>query len=308
MKKLIVFLGIVFLTIGSALHAQEIPEISLDMRGGFNYGNISRSGQFMGDGLYLDINGNISPNFSYSLNQRLASTYYEDNSGFNGTNWLTLTYETDSFALTAGKDAIFVGSFEYDAYDLDSYYDMNSSFYNEFDCWQWGVSAAWYPADGQEVLFQVANSPFAYGDPNLFAIAAGWRGAWDWYESYWTANLWQYSNDTAVKAINLGNRFTFGDFAMDLDLMGRFGEAEGPTGITVAFSPSYSISDWGRVFAKGVAETENVIFGAGFEYFPLKENKDIRMHAAWAYNEYMYGNTLNIGLTWKMNLTKMLRR
>ena len=95
---------------------------------------------------------------------------------------------------------------------------------------------------------------------------------------------------------------------MDLDLMGRFGEAEGPTGITVAFSPSYSISDWGRVFAKGVAETENVIFGAGFEYFPLKENKDIRMHAAWAYNEYMYGNTLNIGLTWKMNLTKMLRR
>ena len=308
MKKLIVFFGIVFLTIGSALHAQEIPEISLDMRGGFNYGNISRSGQFMGDGLYLDINGNISPNFSYSLNQRLASTYYEDNSGFNGTNWLTLTYETENFAFTAGKDAIFVGSFEYDAYDLDSYYDMNSSFYNEFDCWQWGVSAAWYPADDQEVLFQVANSPFACGEPNLFALAAGWRGAWDWYESYWTANLWQYSADTSVKAINLGNRFTFGSFAMDLDLMGRFSEVEGPTGITVAFSPSYSISDWGRVFAKGVVETENMIFGAGFEYFPLKENKDIRMHAAWAYNEYMYGNTLNIGLTWKMNLTKLLRR
>jgi hypothetical protein len=202
-----------------------------------------------------------------------------------------------------------MGSFEYDAYDLDAYYDMNSCFYNEFDCWQWGVSGAWYPAEDQEILLQFANSPFSYGEPNLFSLAAGWRGAWDWYESYWTANLWQFSEKDFVKALHLGNRFTFGNFSVDLDLMGRFGELESPfTGISAAFSPSYDISDWGRIFAKGVYEPENMIFGAGLEVFPLKENRDIRLHAVWAHNEYMYGHTLNIGLTWKMNMTGGLKR
>lgn len=289
--------------------ASYIPDVSLDMRGGLNYGNNEGTATFMGDGLYLDINGYISPHFSYSLNQRLASTYYEDNSGFNGTNWLTLTFEAGDFAVTAGKDALLMGSFEYDAYDLDAYYDMNSCFYNEFDCWQWGISGAWYPAEDQEVLLQFANSPFSYGEPNLFSLAAGWRGAWDWYESYWTANLWQYSDKDFVKAVNLGNRFYLGNFTIDLDLMGRFGEAEYPfSGVTVAFSPSYEISDWGRVFAKGVWEEENLIYGAGFEYFPLKENRNIRLHAAWAYNEYMYGNTINIGLTWKMDMTGSIKK
>ena len=333
MRKLFVFLGVVLMTIGSAVSAQEvdstvplqksswgdaktsettdyIPDVSLDMRGGFIQDFTGKAGRFMGDGLYLDINGYISPHFSYSLNQRLASTYYEDNSGFEGTNWLTLTYETDDFALTIGKDALLVGSFEYDAYDLDTYYDMNSIFYNEFDCWQWGVSGAWYPAEDHELIFQFANSPFSYGDPNLFSYALGWRGAWDWYESYWTANLWQYDSESYVKAVNLGNRSTGGNFAADLDLRGRFGELEDPIcGMTVTVAPSYEISDWGRVFAKaGWESSEHVFGGAGFEYFPLKENKDIRFHAAWAYNEYMYGHTLNIGVTWKMNMTGALKR
>ena len=335
MKKLFVFLGIALWAIGSAASAQEvgstapmqksswgdaetsetadyIPDVSLDMRGGMNYGNIDRTATFMGDGLYLDINGYISPHFSYSLNQRLASTYYEDNSGFNGTNWLTLTYEVGDFAITAGKDALLMGSFEYDAYDLDAYYDMNSCFYNEFDCWQWGVSGAWYPAEDQEILLQFANSPFSYGEPNLFSLAAGWRGAWDCYESYWTANLWQYDSKGFVKALNLGNRFYLGNFTIDLDLMGRFNEAYG--GYDVILAPSYNFGEWGRIFAKagiepsGFSDDMYMFFGGGFEYFPLKENKDIRLHAVYTYNEYTIGQMFSLGLTWKMNLTKGIKR
>ena len=318
------------MTIGSAVRAQEadstvplqksswgdaensevtdyIPDISLDMRGGFGHDFGSGTGQFFGDGLYLDINGNISPHFSYSLNQRLASTYYEDNSGFNGTNWLTLTYENDYFGVTFGKDAVFVGSFEYDAYDLDTYYEMNSGFYNNFDCWQCGVSAAWYPADEHEVLLQISNSPYAFGETGLFAYALGWRGAWDFYESYWTANLWQYSSENYVKSLNLGNRFTFGNFSVDLDLMGRFGEIEVPySGFTGTLAPSYEISDWGRAFAKFGCETgeaeDYMFYGAGFEYFPLKEDKDVRIHAAWSANSFG-DNYFNIGVTWKIDIT-----
>ena len=307
MRRLFVFLGVVLMTIGSAVRAQGtefIPDISLDMRGGYKQDFAERAGRFYGDGLYLNIDGKISQHFSYSLNQRLASSYYEDNSGFNGTNWLTLTYEVSDFAFTFGKDALLMGSFEYDAYDLDTYYDMNSMFYNTFDCWQWGVSAAWYPAEDHELIFQFANSPFAYGEPNRFAFALGWRGAWSWYESYWTANLWQYDKGRFMKAVNLGNRFHAGSFSVDLDIMGRFGEMDDPfCGWTASLSPSYGISDWGRAFVKAGIEGNAYFFGgAGFEYFPLKENKEIRIHAAWSCSDWGV-NILDIGLTWKFDIT-----
>ena len=310
MKKLFVFLGVVLSAIGSALSAQEvdyIPDISLDMRGGYRFGSEYESGRFTGDDLNIDINGYISPKFSCSFNHRIASSYYGEASWFDATNWLTLTYETGNFALTAGKDAIFVGSFEYDAYDLDTYYEMNSAFYNDFDCWQWGVSAAWYPAEDHEVLVQVANSPYAFLKDS-YALALGWRGAWDWYESYWTANLWETDDDDVVKALNLGNRFSFGNFTVDLDLMGRFSESYG--GLTATLAPSYQFGEWGRAFLKAGADEIgdlNIFFGGGFEYFPLKENKDIRFHAAYTRNDYTVGHLFSIGLTWKMNLTKGIK-
>ncbi len=344
MKKLFVFLGIVFMAIGSAASAQEvestvpmqksswgdaktsefadyIPEISLDMRGGYRSGTGYGSGRFTGDDLNLDINGYISPNFSYSFNHRIASSYYGEASGFDATNWLTLTYEVGDFAFTAGKDALLMGSFEYDAYDLDAYYEMNSAFYNMFDCWQWGVSAAWYPSETHEFILQAANSPFSYGAPDMFSYAAAWRSYLDWYESYWSVNLWQYGPGEFVKSINLGNRFCLGNFTVDLDFMTRATEFKGlfNNDITVSLAPAYEFGDWGRLFAKvgydkmdenlGFEEYdgENIFYGGGFEYFPLKENKDIRLHAAYTHNDYTIGDLFSIGLTWKMNLTKFLK-
>ena len=301
MKKFLVFLGIVLSTICSAVRAQEvdyIPDISLDMRGGYEQDFSGGAGRFFGDGLYLNVDGIISSSLSYSFNHRLASSYYEDNSGFNGTNWLTLTYETGDFAFTAGKDGLLFGSFEYDAYDLDSYYDMNSAFYNEFDCWQWGVSAAWYPAEDHEFLLQVASSPLS--DENV-SIAAGWRGSWEGFESYWTANLWGKDRGM-IPAVALGNRFTFGNLTVDLDLSARFGDTY-LSGAAAILAPSYQIGEWGRAFTKIGIDRDNTFFGCGFEYFPLKENKSIRLHAAYTCNDYTVGNMINIGLTWKLNLT-----
>lgn len=316
MKRLFIFLGIALSAIGSMARAQEvgskfsdyIPEVSLDMRGSYRIDSENTSGHFTGDDLNIDINGYISPSFSYSFNHRIASSYYGKASGFDATNWLTLTYETDAFSVTAGKDALIMGSFEYDAYDLDAYYEMNSCFYNEFDCWQWGVSAAWYPAEDHELILQVANSPFAFEETGLYSYALGWRGAWDWYESYWTANLWQYEPTGFIKALNFGNRFAFGGFTVDMDLMFRFDDFTEDCGFTGTVAPSYQFGEWGRLFAKAGWETnQNFIIGGGFEYFPLKENKDIRLHAAYTHNDYMIGDMVSVGLTWKMNLTKFLK-
>ncbi len=341
MKRFFVFLGVVFSTIGSAVSAQEVdsiaplqksswgdaktaeivdyvPDISLDTRFGYNQYFPEGRGRFDGDGLYLNIDGYISPHFSYSLQQRLASTYYEDNSGFNGTNWLTLTYEVGSFAFTAGKDGLLVGSFEYDTDDLDSYYDMNSMFYNMLDCWQWGVTAEWYPADNHTIMLQAASSPFYSEETNMFAYALGWGMESDIYESYWTANLWEYEKGGYMKSLNLGNRFYLGNFTIDLEFMTRGAGMEDlfNRDMTFILAPSYEW-EWGRVFAKCGYETvaeglpyelayedgiDYSFYGAGLEFFPLKENRDIRLHAAWTGNN-QGGSFLNIGLKWRFDIT-----
>ena len=338
MRKLFVFLGVAISAIGSAVSAQEvssiaplqksswgdakqneivdyIPDVSLKARAGYGQNFTEGTGQFFGDGLYLNVDGYISPNFSYSLQQRLASSYYEDNAGFNGTNWLTLTYEIGSFSLTAGKDALLVGSFEYDTDDLDSYYDMNSMFYNSFDCWQWGISAGWYPGERSSFIIQAANSPLWNGEENLFAYAAGWRFESDFYESYWTANMWEFERGRFVKALNLGNRFHVGNFSCDLEYMTRAVDFKNffVNDYTALISPSYQFGDWCRVFAKCGYERvreenlfedfdTNLFYGAGVEFFPLKEDKDIRIHAAWSSNSF-FGDTLNLGLTWNLDFT-----
>ncbi len=342
MKRFFVFLGVAFSAIGSAVSAQEVdsiapqqklswgetktseiidyvPDISLDTRFGYNQYFPEGRGRFNGDGLYLNIDGYISPHFSYSLQQRLASTYYEDNSGFNGTNWLTLTYEVGSFEFTAGKDGLLVGSFEYDTDDMDSYYDMNSMFYNMLDCWQWGVSATWYPTDNHSLTFQAANSPFYIEETNMFAYGLGWRMESDIYESYWTANLWEFEPGRFVKNISLGNIFYIGDFSINVDYQTRCAGNKSlvTDDFTITALPAYEFGDRGRLFAKFGYEKvdanvpyelayengiEYIFYGAGFEFFPLKENKDIRLHAAWAGNN-LGDNWLNVGLKWRFDLT-----
>ena len=338
MKRFFVFLGVVFMTIGSAVSAQEVgsmaplqksswgdaktsevadyvPDISLDARFGSWQDFSNETGRFGGDGLYLDINGKISPHLSYSLNHRIAAPYYGDAAGFDATNWLTLTYEVGNIGVTMGKDALLVGSFEYDAYDLDSYYDMNSMFYNMLDCWQWGISVAWYPAEAHSVTLQVANSPLSYGEPNLFSYAAAWRGEMGFYESYWTANMWQYDENSFVKALNLGNRFYIGDFTVDAEFMTRaYGDIRLPDEFTAILAPSYETDSF-RYFAKVGTETPSAIFGyedvtgrnycfygLGLEYFPIKGERNLRVHAAYSGNNFGM-NIIEAGLTVKFDIT-----
>ena len=344
MRKLFVFLGVVLMTIGSALRAQEvdstvplqksswgdakeiidyIPDIALESRLGYTQNFTGKTGRFGGNGLFLDINGKINSNFSYSLHHRIACFEGTDGLGFDNTDWLFLTYETDRFSITAGKDALFIGNFEYDAADMDSYWQLNSLFWNTIDPWQWGISAAWYPAEAQSLSFQFSNSPLtSWNVGNLFAYALAWRGSWDFYESYWSANLWQYDTNGYVGSINLGNRFYLGDFTVDLEYMSRGLSGKGlfTDDITLHVVPSYEW-EWGRAFAKlgwekintdtmGYEFTgSNLFYGAGLEFFPAKDYKDLRIHAVWgANNNYSGEHILEIGIKWDLNLTEAGKR
>lgn len=326
MKRILLLSIVILMTAGHAARAQQaqenkvdyIPDISLDVRFGYSHDFSENAGRFGGNGLFLDINGQITPHLSYSLNHCLANFEGLDQHGFGNTHWLTLTYDTGNFFVTAGKQDIKIGSFEYDTYDMDSYWEMNSLFWNCISPWQWGITTGWYPTEGQTLMIQATNSPFS--DLNIFnrfAYSLGWMGEWDFYNSYWTVNMWQYDKGRYVKALNLGNRFYVGDFTFDLEYMTRATDIKKAftSDFTLLFSPAYEW-EWGRAFAKigwerinednfGYDFTgDNLFYGAGAEFFPFKTYKDVRLHAIWASNSHLTaGHYLNIGLTWKMNLT-----
>lgn len=368
MKRLLTFLGAMFIMAGSMAWAQEvnssataygsssgedgigadgadwIPSISLDSRFSYNRIVSGDSAGLGGDGFWLNIDGKIGKHFSYSLSQRLDMAHGEDPSVFENTDWLNLTYEVDGFSFTAGKDVLMVGSFEYDAYDIDSYFDMNSMFYNSFACYQWGVKTMWTnPSETSSFAFQVTNSPFAFAprEENMHAYNLGWYGAWDSYESIWTFNMLEYAPGSFVKMLSLGNMFYIGDFSLMVDYIMRGDKVKNMfDDVTLNIMPSVNLGESVRLFAKFgwermgselpydiwgeylsvedqmAANDENtavlpayivpsedyIFYGAGVEYFPLKENKSIRLHAAWTSNNYTKRHALNIGLTWKFDL------
>ena len=372
MKRLLTFLGAMFIMAGSTVWAQEvnssattyessswedativeeddfIPAISLDSR--FGYDRVVSGGPagFGGDGIYLNIDGKISKHFTYSLCQRLFAAHGEDASVFDNTDWLTLTYDIGGFSFTAGKDILMVGSYEYDAYDIDSYFDMNSMFYNSFACYQWGGKVMWTnPSESTSFVFQVTNSPFVYAprEENMYSYNLGWYGAWDSYESIWTFNMMEYAPGTYVKMLALGNTFYAGNFSLGVDFMMRGDKVKYFfDDTTLNIMPSYNIGESVRLFGKFgwehtaeipsydfwgeyidleeqiAANEENealmpaylipgedyLYYGAGIEYFPLKEDKSVRLHAVWSSNNYTKRHAFNVGLTWKFDVTKAI--
>lgn len=369
MKKLLTFSGAMLILAGSAVRAQDsagdvparefssgedvvdyVPGISLDSRFGYGYVFSDRRGGFGGDGLFLNVEGRISRHFTYSLCQRMFAGSGGDDSVFGATDWLTLGYEIGNFSFSAGKDALAVGSFEYDAYDLDSYFDMSSMFYNNIECWQWGLTAMW--TNGSETssfAFQAANSPFASspsGD-NLYSYSLAWYGAWEHFESIWSVNMFEYDRGRFVKCLALGNMFRWGDVSLGVDCMMRTDRLKDIFGrdMTLTVAPAWEIGDKFRLFGRFGAEKSaddlpydftgeylsveerraandgcdtllpafvtsdrNYLFyGAGLEFFPLKSNRCIRLHAAWASNNYTRRHAVNIGLTWKFDVVGAVR-
>ncbi len=372
MKRLFTFFGAMIFMAGSVVSAQEvvssapqqisvstddattedgedwIPSISLDSRFGYNRIAPGRTGGFGGDGLYLNIDGKISKHFSYSLCQKFFSASGDDDSVFDNTDWLTISYNIGGFTFSAGKDALMLGSYEYDAYDIDSYFDMNSMFYNSFSSYQWGVKAMWTnPSETTSFAFQVTTSPFAEypREDNIYSYNLGWYGSWDSYESIWTANFMEYAPGKFVKVLAVGNMFYWGNFSLGLDCILRGAELKsvGKDEVTINFMPSYDFGGKVRLFGKVgwessrtdlpydfvgdylsvedmvAANEENIytlpaylIGGRDYWFYGAGIEyypiESVRLHAVWASNNYTSRHTIDIGVTWKFDVVKAFRR
>lgn len=126
----------------------------------FNSGSADADeASFRFDHIMIGIYGNVTDRLSYKYLQRLnRGTQAFETENLSGTiDYAYLRYQLNRhFAVTAGRQALFVGGFEYNEYPIDVY--DYSGINNNISCYLTGVNLAYAPRSNQEFAFQILNN------------------------------------------------------------------------------------------------------------------------------------------------------
>lgn len=290
---------------------------------------------FRGKYLNMAISGNITDNFSYSWRHRFNKMIGpEGSSFFDATDWVWLAYNINDFEISAGKQVVGIGGYEYDRAPIDLYFC--SEFWNNVACYQFGVSGAYSFNEGKDkVMFQFCQSPFRDINPDMYAYNLMWYGNHGIFSSIYSVNMMEYAPGRFINYIALGNKFTFDKVSLEFDFMNR--ATSGHTFLfkdisiigELAWKPIDCLNIFGKV-SYDVNNTDNndlyvlsgtdmTRIGAGVEYFPLKNDRhDIRIHANYCHT---FGRNTNsqsmlrdnhsmfdLGVTWKFDVFKVKRK
>lgn len=278
----------------------------------------------------MRLDGQITPKFTYSWRQRFSKVNsFAD--FVNNTDWFHLTYRpTQNWAISAGKQVVMIGGWEYDRAPIDVYFC--SEYWNNVNCFQLGASVAYTTNEGNDTItLQVSQSPYDTRDTDFYAYNLYWMGSHGFYTALHSLNFSQYAPGKYEAYVVLGNQFKFGDATIQLDLMNRGTSARELLfdNFSIMGEVDYLIADRVNLFAKVAHDhvgersmnqmylchgTNVTRVGGGVEYYPLggKGNRDVRLHAAYAYtlgeNTNPNGTAvkdygfLSVGLTWRIDV------
>ena len=260
---------------------------------------------FHGQYFNFALGGNIGNHISYFLCQRIIPKAGSV-SFFDNTDFLYLQYRfNDQWAIRVGKEALYIGGFEYDAAPIDVYYYTH--FWGEIYCFQLGVSASYTDKKKKnKIVFQFANSPYVHfagkGDEwkkGLFSYNLYWNGNFGPFSTMYSINMMEYERGQFVNYISLGNKLDFPKWSIYLDFQTRTANFKNfMRDFTAVSRLDWHVSKSVNLFAKAgydqnFAEdynTEHLIdvmmdagcnyhfYGLGVEIRPLKY-QDLRIHA-----------------------------
>ena len=342
MKSIFCTAILMALCTASAMGADDRDEIirldvdaRLDYQRDWNDGHtVSDNTGFEGKYLVIRVDGNITGNLSYSWRQRLNKNH-NDGSFFDATDWVYLNYDINRWSLSAGKQVVAIGGWEYDRAPIDLY--GCSVFWNNIPCYQIGASAAYRLSDSDRLSLQFCESPFFRTDNrDMYAYNLMWSSTHGIYSSLWSANLIEYAPDRYISYLALGNRFSFGKVALELDLMNRAASRQAFffKDWSVMAELSYRPTAKWNLHVKGTYDrnatttdadlcvlsgTKMTMVGGGLEYFPLaNSNHTLRVHANCYYSTGTNTNTadvmqdktvlLDLGVKWTMNILSLKRK
>lgn len=285
---------------------------------------------FKGRFLNIYLSGTIDEHFSYSYRQRLNKEHL-DRSFFDATDWVYLTYApSERWGFSAGKQVLHIGGWEYDRapIDIHFYSEQNS----HIACYQMGISATHTLRGGRDRLtLQLAESPFSVENENLYGLHLMWAGDHGALRTLYSVSAMEYLEGEYIWYIALGHRLALGDLTLELDLTNRAGadqtfllrdctataEAVWAVGervnlvgkVTYDVNRTHSAAD--RLILPG---TELTRVGGGIEFYPLKANRTICLHANYCHTFGANTNPVgvlqpkqgifDVGVRWRMNLLR----
>ena len=280
---------------GTGVGLSVIPRLDLSLDGGqFTLGNSS---------IYSLFEGNITENLSFSVENHWAG-FYDVSDVFGATkelyqntlkrqsNWLDwayLAYNFGNWTITAGKEMVTTGGWEYDEYDYDVHPALYSSLWNTFSPYQWGVKLGYEFLEENELTLQVLTSPTVTGvfEKPYFAYSLGWEGNLAGIKTKWSYTAFDGEDLLGDRALShiiaLGQKYELDRISFTLDLF----EEIYPDANRFTASPSvlWSICDSLELLVKGGYENMGGnhygFGGAAIQWYPVK---NLRVHAVAAYN------------------------
>lgn len=327
MKRLFVLFA--FLMLSCAFYAQDakaqsegtlliVPRVEAEPLYSFS----DRQWQFdMGNtSLYTVFDGNLGDYFSFSF----SNHWFAFTDSFNNTkdlytntwradvnnwvDWANVSLHLGNFSLTLGKDYIHFGTFESDAYDFDSHWQLNSMLWNNYQVYQWGGSLNWTSSDESTTVMlqmtsdQTMEKPFGsknLGDYayNLFASHESEEGvtimgSFGHYSLGWMGAI--------GLQISLSDALTLtGDTYISNDYFGASAKLGAELGdkVDLFVKGGFDIcdTDW-------ISRRKVVFGGVGAYWYPLRGSKDLRIHALCAYDKYFNSLDFSAGITYALNL------
>ena len=313
------------------LHLNTRADFTVDYHPGHDTVAPAADHGFAGKYLVVALDGTIGQKFSYHLRQRLnAPNINFANTFFQGTDWAYLNWNfTDNLFLSAGKQVVAIGGWEYDSNPIDIYY--GTEFWNNVCCYEVGASLNYVDKTRKNhVLFQVCNSPFIHqAMQSIYAYNLMWYGNFGAFKTAYSVNMVEYSQGQFINYISLGNKLQFDGVEMYLDVLNRASfEQEQFFGqdITAIYGIGVDIGKKWIVFAKAgydfnqaqlpnatnpydtyVEPGKKVDFeSVGFEYYPLVD-RSVRLHLCGSHtsSDGIHKYQANLGLTWKVDLLNL---
>lgn len=314
----------------------EIMNLQFEVRADYmqeyqNGSKIHGNSGFKGKYLNIRMDGNITDGLSYSFRHRL-NRLNSDESFFNATDWITLSYTRSNWGFSAGKQVVAIGGYEYDRAPIDLYFC--SEYWNNIACYQFGVSSTYTTDKGNDMfMLQFCQSPFRKNTLNtegreMFAYNFMWYGNHDFFSTMYSINMIEFLPGRFINYIALGNQFTFGDCRLQLDIMNRATDMKEFIGRDMSIMTEFvwKACEQLNVIAKFTYDVNNTrsegdlcvapgtdIFraGAALEYFPLKTYKDLRLHLNCCHTDGKSPASavlrprqtiVDAGITWKVGL------
>ncbi|MBD8347294.1 porin [Dysgonomonas sp. HGC4] len=199
-----------------------LVDTRIDLQADFQDGKLEDR-TFRGNALKIWLVGDITPNIHYRVRQRFNKTQTPLRDNYSiATDQAWISFDIDSkWTITAGKQAVQFGTFEYDYSGADVY--LPTMIYNDLDDSKTGVNAA-YRFAGQIINLQIVNSDAPQFADNAYknkamAINVLWVGSLleGKVKTRWAYGAFQHSESKFYNWITLGTQLNIKKFTTELD-------------------------------------------------------------------------------------------